>query len=116
MSFSKSGGLPRKKKKPLLSGKKAALADDGEETAADKAAQEFEKTPEDQAKAELKSLKTQEEADLQLARELGGFKFKPSSSGSDFRSSPFEPSTKSSFATGASGFSFGGASNTGQYF
>ena len=115
MSFSKSGGLPRKKKKPLLSGKKTALADDEEETAADKAAQEFEKTPEDQAKAELKSLKTQEEADLQLARELGGFKFKPSSSGSDFRSSPFEPSTKStsSFATGASGFSFGGASNTG---
>jgi hypothetical protein len=113
MSFSKRKGLPRKKKKTLLSGKKAAIADEEEETAADEAAQEFENTPEDKAAAELKSLKTQEEADLQMARELGAFKFKPSSSGSDFKSS-FEPSTKStSFATGASGFSFGGASNTG---
>jgi hypothetical protein len=112
MSFSKRKGLPRKKKKTLLSGKKAAIADEEEETAADEAAQEFENTPEDKAAAELKSLKTQEEADLQMARELGAFKFKPSSSGSDFKSSPIEPSTKS-FATGASGFSFGGASNTG---
>ena len=46
-----------------------------------------------------------------MARELGAFKFKPSNSGPELTS--FEPSTKSTFATGASGFSFGGASNTG---
>ena len=48
-----------------------------------------------------------------MARELGAFKFKPSNSGPELTS--FEPSTKStsSFATGASGFSFGGASNIG---
>ena len=79
------------------------IADEEEETAANKAAKEFENTPEDKAAAELKSWKTQEEADLELARELGAFKFKPSSSGPEI----------SSFATGASGFSFGGASNTG---
>ena len=87
------------------------LADEEEETAADKAAQEFENRPEDKAAAELKFLKTQEDADQKLARELGAFKFKPSNSGPELTS--FEPSTKSSFATGASGFSFGGASNTG---
>ena len=89
------------------------IADEEKETAADKAAQEFENRPEDKAGAEPKSLKTQEEADLDLARELGAFKFIPSNSGPELTS--FEPSTKStsSFATGASGFSFGGASNTG---
>ena len=89
------------------------IADEEEETGADKAAQEFENRPEDKAAAELKFLKTQEDADQKLARELGAFKFKPSNSGPELTS--FEPSTKStsSFATGASGFSFGGASNTG---
>ena len=46
-----------------------------------------------------------------MARELGAFKFIPSNSGPELTS--FEPSPKSAFATGASGFSFGGASNTG---
>ena len=108
MPASKSGGVPKKKHKTLhkrLSGKEASKVTEAEDTTADKAAQEFENTSEGEA------LKTQEEADLQMARDLGASSPKIK----DFKSSPFSAKSTTSFATSTatSGFSFGGASRTG---
>lgn len=67
--------VQRKKKKKLheiLAEKEAARELDEEEKAAQKAAQEFDQTPEGKAAAKLKALKVQEENELQMARELMG--------------------------------------------
>lgn len=64
----------KKKKKlhEILAEKEAARELDEEEKAAQKAAQEFDQTPEGKAAAKLNALKVQEENELQMARELMG--------------------------------------------